>query len=113
MSEHDSDFILAYRKISCNIYDHERNYTETTGFKQFSAEFKKEIPHSSCVGKADRKNNLIIIKGPSKNVIPAKAGIQKVLKSLDSRRSLPRDSIRGGNDELMIIRGSLKMNCHE
>jgi len=26
----------------------------------------------------------------SNNVIPAKAGIQKLLKSLDSRRSLPR-----------------------
>jgi hypothetical protein len=62
MSERDSDFILAYRKISCNIYDHGRKYTETTGFKQFSAEFKKETPRSSCVGKADRKNNLIIIK---------------------------------------------------
>ena len=28
MFEHDSDFILAYRKISCNIYDHKRNYTD-------------------------------------------------------------------------------------
>jgi len=37
--------------------------------------------------------------GSSKNVIPAKAGIQKVLKSLDSRLL--------GNDELRIIRGSL------
>jgi len=41
----------------------------------------------------------------SKNVIPAKAGIQKVLKALDSRRSLPRTSIRGGSDELIINRG--------
>ena len=30
------------------------------------------------------------LKATSKNVIPAKAGIQKSLTSLDSRRSLPR-----------------------
>ncbi len=40
------------------------------------------------------------IKAASNNVIPAKAGIQKPLKSLDPR--LP------GSDKLIIIRGSLK-----
>jgi hypothetical protein len=40
------------------------------------------------------------IKAASKNVIPEKAGIQKVLTSLDSRLR--------GSDELIIIRGSLK-----
>ena len=35
----------------------------------------------------------------SNNVIPAKAGIQKLLKSLDSRLR--------GSDKLVIIRGSL------
>jgi hypothetical protein len=40
------------------------------------------------------------MKGTSKNVIPAKAGIQKFLTSLDSRFC--------GSDELIIIRGSLK-----
>ncbi len=44
----------------------------------------------------------------SKNVIPAKAGIQKPLTTLDSRRSLPRTRIRGGSDKLVIIRGALK-----
>ncbi len=62
MFEHDSDFILAHRKISCNIYDHERDYTEISGFKRLFAEFKKGTPRSSHGGKADRKNNLIIIK---------------------------------------------------
>jgi hypothetical protein len=41
------------------------------------------------------------IKGSSKNVIPAKAGIQKVLRSLDSRLR--------GSDELIINRGYLKI----
>ncbi|MBS3907325.1 MAG: hypothetical protein KGZ49_09850 [Syntrophaceae bacterium] len=50
----------------------------------------------------------VIIKTTSKNVIPAKAGIQKDLKSLDSRRSLSRTPMRGGSDELITIRGSLK-----
>jgi hypothetical protein len=40
------------------------------------------------------------IKAPSRNVIPAKAGIQKLLTSLDSRLR--------GSDKLIIIRGSLK-----
>ena len=39
---------------------------------------------SSAIGKAEK------IKATSKNVIPAKAGIQNLLTSLDSRRSLPR-----------------------
>jgi hypothetical protein len=45
----------------------------------------------------ERKNLLIFLwsfdiklQATSKNVIPAKAGIQKGLKSLDSRRSLSR-----------------------
>ena len=38
-------------------------------------------------------------KATSKNVIPAKAGIQKLLTSLDSRLC--------GSDKLIIIRGSL------
>jgi uncharacterized protein YbaP (TraB family) len=41
------------------------------------------------------------IKATSKNVIPAEAGIQKILISLDSRLR--------GSDELVIIRGSLKL----
>jgi hypothetical protein len=40
-------------------------------------------------------------KATSKNVIPAKAGIQKFLTSLDSRFC--------GSDELIIMRGSLKL----
>jgi hypothetical protein len=40
-----------------------------------------------------------LIKVSSNNVIPAKAGIQKILTSLDSRLR--------GSDELIIIRGSL------
>ncbi len=43
-----------------------------------------------------------IFKATSKNVIPAKAGIQKVLTLLDSRLR--------GSDKLVIIRGSLKDN---
>jgi hypothetical protein len=39
------------------------------------------------------------LKATSKNVIPAKAGIQKRLTSLDSRLR--------GSDKLIIIRGSL------
>jgi hypothetical protein len=35
-------------------------------------------------------------KATSKNVIPAKAGIQKLLTSLDSRRSLPRTGYGAG-----------------
>jgi hypothetical protein len=42
----------------------------------------------------------VSFKATSKNVIPAKAGIQKRLTSLDSR-------LRGSN-KLIIIRGSLK-----
>jgi hypothetical protein len=41
------------------------------------------------------------LKATSKNVIPAKAGIQKLLTSLDSR-------LRGSN-KLIVIRGSLKL----
>jgi hypothetical protein len=41
-----------------------------------------------------------ILKATSKNVIPAKAGMQKLLTSLDSRL---RES-----DKLIIIRGTLK-----
>jgi hypothetical protein len=48
----------------------------------------------------------------SKNVIPAKAGIQNVLRSLDSCWSLPRTRIRGRSDEFGIIRGSLKFWKH-
>ena len=40
----------------------------------------------------------IIFKAVSKNVIPAKAGIQNLLISLDSRLR--------GSDKLIIIRGS-------
>jgi len=40
------------------------------------------------------------LKATSKNVIPAKAGIQNLLTSLDSRLR--------GSDKLVIIRGSLK-----
>ena len=47
------------------------------------------------------------LKATSKNVIPAKAGIQKRVIILDSRRSLPRTWIRGGSDKFGIIRGSL------
>ena len=47
-------------------------------------------------------------KTTSKNVIPAKAGIQKPVAILDSRRSLPRTRIRGGSDRLVIIGGILK-----
>jgi hypothetical protein len=41
------------------------------------------------------------LKATSKNVIPAKAGIQKLLTSLDSRLR--------GSDKLIVIRGSLKL----
>jgi hypothetical protein len=41
----------------------------------------------------------VTFKAASNNVIPAKAGIQKLLKSLDSRLR--------GSDKLIIIRGSL------
>jgi len=44
-----------------------------------------------------------IIKVISKNVIPAKAGIQNSLTSLDSRLR--------GSDKLIIIRGSLKSSA--
>jgi hypothetical protein len=47
-------------------------------------------------------------KATSKNVILAKAGIQKPLTIRDSRRSLPRTRIRGGSDKLVMIRGILK-----
>ena len=47
-------------------------------------------------------------RATSKNVIPAKAGIQKPLTTLDSRRSLPRTRIRGGSHKLVIIRGLFK-----
>jgi len=36
------------------------------------------------------RTKCVCIMAASNNVIPAKAGIQKLLKSLDSRRSLPR-----------------------
>jgi hypothetical protein len=53
----------------------------------------------------DKSRNFCLIfyqtfKGSSKNVIPAKAGIQNHLKLLDSRLR--------GSDGLGIIRGSLK-----
>ena len=38
----------------------------------------------------------LIFKATSKNVIPAKAGIQNPLTSLDSRRSLPRTRYGAG-----------------
>ncbi len=56
-----------------------------------------------------RKNLILSLKPTSKNVIPAKAGIQKLLIILDSRRSLPRTRIRGGSDKSGIIRGSLNL----
>jgi hypothetical protein len=43
---------------------------------------------------------LVILKATSKNVIPAKAGIQKPVTLLDSRLR--------GSDKVIIIRGSLK-----
>jgi hypothetical protein len=42
-----------------------------------------------------------MLKGTPKNVIPAKAGIQKRLTSLDSRLR--------GSDKLIFIRGSLNI----
>ena len=54
--------------------------------------------------KDEGKFQITILKGSSKNVIPAEAGIQKVLKSLDSRLR--------GSDELRIIGGSLKYQTH-
>ncbi|NWG04653.1 MAG: hypothetical protein HXY44_17510 [Syntrophaceae bacterium] len=48
-------------------------------------------------------------KATSKKVIPAEAEIHKLLKLLDSRWSLPPYLIRGGSDELGIIRGSLNI----
>jgi hypothetical protein len=47
--------------------------------------------------------NRIILKAASNNVIPAKAGIQKLLKSLDSRLR--------GSDKLIIIRSSFMSSC--
>ena len=47
----------------------------------------------------NKSPRLLSLKGTSKNVIPAKAGIQSPLTSLASR--LPR------SDKLIIIRGSL------
>jgi hypothetical protein len=50
----------------------------------------------------DRKVKVKVqLKAASNNVIPAKAGIQKLLKSLDSRLR--------GSDKLIIIKGSLKL----
>jgi 5,10-methylene-tetrahydrofolate dehydrogenase/methenyl tetrahydrofolate cyclohydrolase len=46
-------------------------------------------------------NTIQKFKATSKNVIPAKAGIQKLLTSLDSRLR--------GSDKLIINRGSLKI----
>jgi len=46
------------------------------------------------------KGIMIKLKATSKNVIPAKAGIQKLLTSVDSRLR--------GSDKLIIIRGTLK-----
>jgi hypothetical protein len=45
------------------------------------------------------------IKVPSKNIIPAKAGIQRLLVILDSRLR--------GSDKLVIIRGILKSLAFE
>ncbi len=47
-----------------------------------------------------RQGGILYFKATSKSVIPAKAGIQKLLTSLDSRV--------GGSDRLIIIRGYLK-----
>ena len=60
-------------------------------FYLFSLKFVKQIPGAKIFN----------LKAASNNVIPAKAGIQKPLKSLDPR--LP------GSDKLIIIRGSLKL----
>jgi len=53
-------------------------------------------------------------KATSKNVIPAKAGIHKLLTLLDSRRSLPRacrfrpdHGIRGGSDNWGLLEGPI------
>ena len=54
-----------------------------------------QILHWALTGRDDR------FKATSKNVIPAKAGIQNPLISLDS-------GLRG-SDKLIIIRGSLKI----
>jgi len=45
------------------------------------------------------RNQSLLFMATSKNVIPAKAGIQKLLTSLDTRLS--------GSDKFIIIRGSL------
>jgi hypothetical protein len=45
----------------------------------------------------------------SKNVIPAKAGIQKLLTSLDSRRSLPRTGYGAGVTNWKLLWGPLTL----
>jgi hypothetical protein len=55
----------------------------------------EEVAFKKCPSRA-----FIMLKATSKNVIPAKAGIQNPLTSLDSRLR--------GSDKLIIIRGSLK-----
>ena len=51
------------------------------------------------LGGLNSKSKILIIKATSKNVIPAKAGIQKPVTLLDSRLR--------GSDKFIIIRGSL------
>jgi hypothetical protein len=58
----------------------------------------KKFQISDCRLKV--KSKILNLKATSKNVIPAEAGTQKILISLDSRLR--------GSDELVIVRGSLK-----
>jgi hypothetical protein len=60
--------------------------------KVFPSKYKLALP--------SEKEIRLKLKATSKNVIPAKAGIHKLLTGLDSRLR--------GSDELGIIRGSLK-----
>ena len=67
--------------------------SDSQSFREGSSALRKK---SSDI----HKNPLLNVKAASNNVIPAKAGIQNLLKSLDS-------CLRG-SDKLIIIRGSLK-----
>jgi hypothetical protein len=49
----------------------------------------------------ERSFEILILEATSKNVIPAKAGIQKPFTSMDSRLR--------GSDNLIIIKGSLEI----
>jgi hypothetical protein len=64
---------------------------ESSTFSPNRVKYLLIIPDNSAKG---------YLKATSKNVIPAKAGIQKLLTLLDSRLR--------GSDKLIIIRGSLK-----